>query len=500
MAGFLYLLFFLSGVSGLIYQVVWVRVFGNVFGNTVHSASLVVAIFMLGLGAGSFIGGVWADRRYAARPDSLLRAYGMLELLIAGLGLAIAAALPHLGSNLGADFVVHPRTLRMVCLSAAWYVARAAIAVVLLTPITLLMGGTLTLLIRHLVRQDLAIGGWRIAVLYTVNTAGAAAGALLTDFALVPASGLRGTQVVAVVLNVVAGGGALYMAFRLKPEADERSGRSRSRRLNRRNHVSGSRRVSRGGPACDPGGHPDQRRARPRRARRDGHGNPVVPPFHDSARRLPRRVLAAAGGDPHRHGAGSLAGGFLQRRTGRAGELFMLMQGCSRRHAARGWRSPTCAPSTRRRCRQSGRQWRARRALVQRGPDAPGSRAARVADGLQLSAGERHRPAGGAARSAVVPACLYLANTAGAVCGILPPGSSCSRRSACPRAPRSSWPCGHRHRAAVSCDGSRSRIEGRGEAAPPASRAPRRRLHWPSAAVRWRSGCCCPRTTSSRER
>ena len=48
----LYLLFFCSGLSGLIYQVVWVRVFGNVFGNTVYSAALVVAVFMLGLGAG----------------------------------------------------------------------------------------------------------------------------------------------------------------------------------------------------------------------------------------------------------------------------------------------------------------------------------------------------------------------------------------------------------------------------------------------------------------
>ena len=60
---FLYFLFFLSGISGLIYQVVWVRVFGNVFGNTVYSTSLVIAVFMLGLGVGSFVAGAWADRR-----------------------------------------------------------------------------------------------------------------------------------------------------------------------------------------------------------------------------------------------------------------------------------------------------------------------------------------------------------------------------------------------------------------------------------------------------
>ena len=59
----IYLLFFLSGISGLIYQVIWVRMFGNVFGNTIYSASIVVAVFMLGLGAGSYLVGAWADRR-----------------------------------------------------------------------------------------------------------------------------------------------------------------------------------------------------------------------------------------------------------------------------------------------------------------------------------------------------------------------------------------------------------------------------------------------------
>ena len=66
----LYFLFFFSGLSGLIYQVAWVREFGNVFGNTVYSASIVVAVFMLGLGVGSYIAGVWADRRYARQPES----------------------------------------------------------------------------------------------------------------------------------------------------------------------------------------------------------------------------------------------------------------------------------------------------------------------------------------------------------------------------------------------------------------------------------------------
>src|SRR5437016_11408083 len=97
MTGLIYFLFFCSGLSGLIYQVVWVRVFGNVFGNTVYSASLVIAVFMLGLGVGSFIAGAWADRRYAQQGQSLLRVYGYVELLVGVMGLGISALLPNLG-------------------------------------------------------------------------------------------------------------------------------------------------------------------------------------------------------------------------------------------------------------------------------------------------------------------------------------------------------------------------------------------------------------------
>ena len=67
------------------------------------------------------------------------------------------------------------------------YAVRVGIAVVLLLPITILMGGTLTLLIRHLVRQDVSIAPARIAALYAANTVGAALGCFLTDFALIPA-------------------------------------------------------------------------------------------------------------------------------------------------------------------------------------------------------------------------------------------------------------------------------------------------------------------------
>ena len=187
----IYLLFFLSGISGLIYQVVWVRVFGNVFGNTIYSASIVVAVFMLGLGVGSYVVGAWADRRYARlrlfefveapRPRSTPT---RLRIRCCAVRLRSKSSSRRWDwrlrrccrtwSSVGADFSVCPRAVGLVravyvVLSGAGrHCRRAADAD------HAAHGRTLTLLIRHLVRTDLEVGGWRIALLYGINTAGAA--------------------------------------------------------------------------------------------------------------------------------------------------------------------------------------------------------------------------------------------------------------------------------------------------------------------------------------
>ncbi len=329
MTGLLYLLFFCSGISGLIYQVVWVRVFGNVFGNTVYSASLVVAVFMLGLGAGSAVVGTWADRRYVARPGSLLRSYAYVELVIALMGLAVSALLPQLGRISALVSSYSRDAAGWHVLSTSSYLARAAIAVALLVPITLLMGGTLTLLIRHLVRSDLNAGGRRIALLYGVNTFGAALGACLTDFALVPRFGLFGAQMIAVGSNAVAGVGALMLSKRWKPDAT----RAKTRRP-----------APGGGPALDGG-----------RAR-DGSGRssdrPSFSPVVLISLALAMSGFAAMGMEIlwFRHltillggfravfsllltvillgiGTGSLLSGFVARRVDRSAQWLMVVQG-----------------------------------------------------------------------------------------------------------------------------------------------------------------------------
>src|SRR5262249_26739554 len=79
----LYVIFFLSGATGLVYEVIWVRLTGLVFGNTSHAISTVLGAFMAGLALGSWKLGQKADR--ATNP---LRIYGLLEI-----GIGISAAL-----------------------------------------------------------------------------------------------------------------------------------------------------------------------------------------------------------------------------------------------------------------------------------------------------------------------------------------------------------------------------------------------------------------------
>jgi predicted membrane-bound spermidine synthase len=223
-AVWLHIVFLCSGISGLIYQVVWVRQFGQIFGNTVYSASIVVAIFMLGLGAGSYFLGALADRpTFASRlrrgrrdrgeTDRLVRLYALLEVLIGVLGVAVSVALPHLAAIVARLSSYTTGVEGWQALSTGSYVWRAVLAVLLLGPITVLMGGTLTVLIRARVFADLDASGWRIAWLYGVNTIGAAAGAFLTDFVLAPAVGLFATQVTAAGLNFVAAAAALRLSF-----------------------------------------------------------------------------------------------------------------------------------------------------------------------------------------------------------------------------------------------------------------------------------------------
>jgi spermidine synthase len=215
----LYGLFFVSGAAGLVYEVLWVRALGNVFGNTVYSASLVTAVFMGGLGIGSYLAGNWVDGRVRDAPELPLRAYGVAELVIAGSAALLAVVLPRLGP-IAANLSVYAQDAKGWSEPSFGSLAiRYVGATLLLSVPTMAMGATFTLLVRYALLHRIQDAGFKVGVLYGVNTAGAAAGAYLTDLRLIPALGLLRTQLVAVFAQVVVGVVALVLSSRRIPGA-----------------------------------------------------------------------------------------------------------------------------------------------------------------------------------------------------------------------------------------------------------------------------------------
>lgn len=181
-------IFFLSGFSALVYQVVWQRALFAIFGINSESVTVIVTAFMLGLGLGSAIGGLLA--RSPRRPALLLFAVaeagiGIFGLLSLGMFHSVGRltlALPPLGTGL--------------------------VTFLLLLVPTLLMGATLPLLTAHLVKRWGNVGR-SVSALYAVNTLGSAAAALVAAFLLLEALGQAGSVRIAAAGNLVVAAVAL---------------------------------------------------------------------------------------------------------------------------------------------------------------------------------------------------------------------------------------------------------------------------------------------------
>ncbi|HET8945840.1 MAG TPA: hypothetical protein VFQ07_02560, partial [Candidatus Polarisedimenticolia bacterium] len=160
------------------------------------------------LGLGGWLGGMLADARDGGDPRRALRLYLGAEIVIAALGLVISFTLPHLESISALVSSYREIRPRWHVLTAGSYGLRYLIAAVLIGPITMLMGASLTFLMRCLVRRTTGIAGSRAGLLFGINTAGAALGCLFADVAWIPRCGVWSTQIAAVLLNLVAAAAA----------------------------------------------------------------------------------------------------------------------------------------------------------------------------------------------------------------------------------------------------------------------------------------------------
>ncbi len=193
------LLVFLSGFSALIYQVLWMRQLGLLFGNTAHAAGATLAAFFAGLAVGS-----WFWGRRVSRSERPLRLYAGLEF-----GIAVTALLYFV--VLKGYHIIYPSLYEGVH-SAAWLLlVKFLLALLLIFPPAFCMGGTIPVIGQQAVRHPSRFGS-TAALLYGVNTLGATMGALLAGFFMPLWFGFRTTCWIAVAITVFVGGFALWLS------------------------------------------------------------------------------------------------------------------------------------------------------------------------------------------------------------------------------------------------------------------------------------------------
>ncbi len=200
-------LFVLSGISGLVYQVVWARKLQIAFGVNLFAVATVLAAYFLGMALGSWLGGKYSDR---VRHPLVL--YALIEVAIGVTAIIVTPLVDRL------DLVLRPFSGFFNDHFQALQAARFLLTLALLLVPTSLLGATVPFMHRGLVMRDSHIGR-RIATLYAANTLGAVAGVLVSGFYLIEHAGLNATAWLAAGLSVLVGLLAWRMAKTIRPEA-----------------------------------------------------------------------------------------------------------------------------------------------------------------------------------------------------------------------------------------------------------------------------------------
>jgi len=185
-------LFFLSGVTGLVYEVLWSKCLAFVFGNSTSATAAVLAAFMGGLALGSWLAG-----RMIPRWRRLVATYGLVEASIGCYCVVLPFLLDAIRPVLAAAYDPSGPTL-------VFGLTRLTLVLGLLLVPSTLMGMTFPLLgaeaLRHAERPGRVLG-----LLYGANCCGAVGGALASSFVLIPTLGLFKTTLAAGLTNVLIG-------------------------------------------------------------------------------------------------------------------------------------------------------------------------------------------------------------------------------------------------------------------------------------------------------
>ncbi|MBI5806365.1 fused MFS/spermidine synthase [candidate division TA06 bacterium] len=195
----IYLLFFFSGLSGLIYETVWLRMLSRILGSTVYATSLVLAAFMAGLALGSYFTGKIVDNY--TKP---LWLYAVIEA-----GVGVTALIFMVGYNnliplyrVAYAFAGGSRMVLTIVQSSLLFF-------ILIIP-TSLMGSTLPLLASYTKRFNTEYSQ-RLGFLYSLNTFGAALGVIVSGLILIGLIGELNTVLIGVLINLAVSFAAMHL-------------------------------------------------------------------------------------------------------------------------------------------------------------------------------------------------------------------------------------------------------------------------------------------------
>jgi len=193
----IYVAFFCSGASSLVAEVTWNRMLIVVVGNSLSATAMIIAVFMGGLGLGSFVGG-----RYFGRRKVNLLPYMTLELAI-GLYVVLSPTLFKLLASLFTALAEGGASHTGLALS------RIVVSLAALIIPAFLMGATYPAIVAGTALDSATRRTARTGYLYSINTLGAAIGCFAAGYHLLLEFGAQLTLNVALGLYVVAAACAL---------------------------------------------------------------------------------------------------------------------------------------------------------------------------------------------------------------------------------------------------------------------------------------------------
>lgn len=196
---FLFVLFFLSGAAGLLYQVMWMKELSLLLGSSTQSAAVTTAAFFLGLGLGAQSIGKWVKSRPVPRGSHLrqyLGYYAALEVAIALSALLYFLIYPAFNAVYASVFET------LSDLPSLLLLVKLLLAMALLSIPAFFMGGTLPVMAELVVDAQSAFAR-RVAGIYFINTLGACAGAIAGGFWLPRVLGFTQTYLIAIATSLM---------------------------------------------------------------------------------------------------------------------------------------------------------------------------------------------------------------------------------------------------------------------------------------------------------